>query len=129
MGQIVLNNIADGGSVNLTLTKVSAYVQVGITFYPAKKIPGSLSPKIDTDTYTMQPTKYRITAFITDAEKAVAQVLRSQPNRQVKLTDEELTNVNVRATRVEVRANPGHIDANRHQYPWTLTIEIEAEDH
>ena len=126
---IVLNNTADGGSILLTLNKVSSYAQVGTTFYPSKKIPGSLSPEIDTDTYTMEPTRYRITAFITDAEKAAAQVLRSQPQRQIKLTDGELTNVNVRVIRVEVKANSGHIDANPDQYPWTLTIEIEAEDH
>jgi len=129
MGQIVLNNTADGGSVNLTLNKVTSYAQVGITFYPSKKIPGSPSPKIDTDTFTLEPTRYRITAFITDVEKAAAQLLRSQPQRQIKLTDGELTNVNVRAIRIEVRANPGHIDANPDQYPWTLTMEIEAEDN
>ena len=129
MGQIVLNNTVAGGTVNLTLNKVTTYVQAGVTSYPSKKIPGKASPEIDTDTYTLSPTRYRITAFITNAEKAAAQLLRAEPQRQVKLTDEELTNVNVRAVRVEVRVNPGHKDANPDQYPWTLIIELEAEDH
>jgi len=129
MGQIVLNNTAAGGSVLLTLNKVTTYVQADVTTYPSKKIPGKASPEIDTDTYTLSPTRYRITAFITDVQKAAAQLLRAQPQRQIKLTDEELTNVNVRAVRVEVRANPGHKDANRDQYPWSLILELEAEDH
>ena len=126
---VTLNNTADGGSVNITLNYVTDYTQVGTTYYPSRKIPGKTSPSIDTDTYTLEPTRYRITAYCTDTEKAALQLLRSQPQRQVKLTDEELTNVKVRATRIEVRANPGHDDANPDQYPWTAIIELEAEDH
>ena len=46
MGQIVLNNTGAGGSVNLTLNKVTTYVQAGVTSYPSKKIPGKASPEI-----------------------------------------------------------------------------------
>ena len=130
MGQsITLNNTGDGGSVLLILNKVSSYVQVGVTYYPPKKIPGKTSPTIDTDTYTLETTRYRLTAFGSDANKVAMQLMRAQPQRQVKLTDGELSNVNVRLVRAEARANPGHVDANPDQYPWTLVMELEAEDH
>lgn len=126
---ITLNNTADSGSTNVTLLQVIDYIQTGTTTFPTKRIPGKTSPSIDTDTYVVEPTFYRFQALCSDLEKAALQVLRSEMNRQCKLTDNELTNVNVRPVKVEVSANVGHVQGNPGQYPWIATIELEAEDH
>lgn len=126
---ITLNNTAAGGTVNITLNKVESYSPIDMIKFPVKTIPGkvSFSPSakiIDTDVPTLSPRKYRIRATITNSEKSTLQTLKSEADKQIKLSDNEQSNLNVRLTRLEFQNNPGYTD-----YPWLVIIELIAEDH
>lgn len=121
---ITLNNTAAGGSVNITLTWVIGYIQLGINKFAVKDVPGKKTPTVDTDTFTTRPYGYRIRARITDAEKATLITLRNEKDEQCKLTDGELTNKNVRPESVEFTNAPGYTG-----HPWIAMIVMMAEDH
>lgn len=128
MAGITINNTAAGGSVNINLTFVKQYGQVHRVKWATKKIPGRSAAETDTDTFILDPKIYRFKAFVSNTEKATLELLKAEPEYQIKLTDQELSNKNVRVQRVEVLSNDGHA-SGKNQYPWVATLEFIAEDH
>lgn len=121
---ITLNNTGYGGSVSITLVVVIGYTQTNITKWAVKRIPGKLTPKIDTSTFTLEPRTYRIQAFVTDAQKATLQTLSTEPDCRCLLTDNQLTDKYVRPGIITADIKSGFDD-----YPWVADIEMIAEDH
>ena len=119
---ITLTNTAAGGSINITLNSVMEYVQTDVTTFPVKKVPGKPTATVDTDCFTVDPRKYRIRARITTAIKTSLLSFKAQSAYQVKLTDNEQSNINVRVIEVEADAQSGYVDE-----PWIATITIQTE--
>jgi hypothetical protein len=130
---VTLTNIAGGGSVNVTLEQVIGYVQKNtVTFYK-RGIPGKTNPSIDTTSFVMFPREYQITVLITDSQKVSLQIMQDEPDHQILLTDNELTDKNVRMLNLLVTARTGNKESGRPVwagvYPWQAEIRLTAEDH
>ena len=121
---ITLDNTGDSGSVDITLNKVTHYAISCINKFPVQEVVGKDTGSVDTDAYTTNPTKYNISATITDAEKTTLTTLRNEKSKTCKLSDGLLSNKNTRPESVNFVARPGHTD-----YPWTATIIMVGEDH
>jgi len=123
---IALNNTGDSGSVNITLNYIVAYSIIRSTKYATKGIPAKSTPTMDTDTYVVYPSTYRIRVYVNNADKAILETLNSEKTSQCKLSDGLLSNKNTRVENVTFAARPGYKDGNE---PWNVLIELKGEDN
>ena len=121
---ITLNNTVAGGSTNITLDYVIVYDITRSHRYAEVSIPAKSSPTVDVATYTVNPSLYRISANITNAQKAILETFSTERTYACKLSDGLLSNKDVRTERVGFTARPGYVD-----YPWMVTLELKATDH
>jgi len=121
---ITLDNTGDSGSVDITLNYVIGYDQGNTNKYAVKNVPGKVTPTVDTATFIKSPRIYNIRVKITDAQKVTLETLNDEEDKQIKLTDNELSNKNVRPISVRFVAVPGNTEM-----PWIANITLQAEDH
>lgn len=124
MAGITLNNTGYGGSVSITLYVVISYSQTNVTKWAVKRVPGKLTPEVDTSTFVLEPRSYKIQALVTNAQKTTIQTLSTEPDCRCLLTDNQLTNKYVRPGIITADEKSGFDD-----YPWVADIELIAEDH
>lgn len=121
---ITLNNTGASGSVNITLNNVTSYTQSNMNKFAVKNIPGAVAPSIDSSTFVKSPRRYSIRAQISSADKTTLTTLHNEEDKQCKLSDGVLSNVNVRPTDISFDNVPGNTDL-----PWIASIILLAEDH
>lgn len=124
MTGITLNNTGYGGSVSITLYVIISYSQTNVTKWAVKRVPGKLTPEIDTSTFVLEPRSYKIQALVTNTQKATIQTLSTEPDCRCLLTDNQLTDKYVRPGIITADTKSGFDD-----YPWVADIELIAEDH
>ena len=121
---ITLTNTGYGGSVNITINTITGYRLMSVNKFAIKRIPGKATPAIDTATFVVEPRHYKITAFITTAQKSTLSTLADEMDARCLLTDNEQSSKYVRPLSIELDAKSGYDD-----YPWVASIELIAEDH
>jgi len=121
---IILNNSGDGGSLNSNFTKITEYAIEDMMRFPSKRIPGALTPTVDTDTIVVSPRKYTYRLHVTDAERVQLLYLKSEGDKTLLLTDHHATGistVDVRCTQLKFTADIGNLTL-----PWHADVVLEA---
>lgn len=110
---------------SITLSKVTAYIISKQINYSNYDIPSKSTPTVDTDAFSVKPTNYRITAKITNNDKATMILMRDENDHAFTLDDSEVSGKNVRLESMEFTANPGFTTVD----PWDVTVSFTAVDH
>ena len=125
---ITLNNTGAGGSVNITLDKVTSYGLTKKFSYFKRKVPGETSAKTDTATLVVSPSLYDFVGHITTSQKNTLETLKSQPQYTVVYSDNELSNKNCRIENIEFNALSG-VESGGGYLPWEVRIRLTGIDH
>lgn len=130
---ITINNTGDSGSVNITLNNIVAYGITGKTSYFKRKVPGKETPYTDTTTMVAYPTQYDFSAYISTAQKATLETLKTERHRDIVYSDNELSNKNCRYEDISFDVVPG---VETGTYPngdphltWIVNIRLTGLDH
>jgi len=130
---ITLNNTGAGGSVNITLDIVVKLNFVGKTSYFKRKVPGKETPHTDTSTMVASPTGYNFAAYITTAQKATMETMKTERQHTIVYSDNELSNKSCRYEDISFDVNTG-VDSGsspsgKPYLPWVVSIRLTGLDH
>lgn len=111
----------------VTLNKITSYFAGSVSQTASYDIPNKATPTVDTDTTTVKPTIYKLSADIGDGEKWTLEQIRSTDRLLNHTFTDGGSLKNVRVDNIEFEMNPGKtaLDMNR----WKVNIALSGIDH